>query len=96
MTVPATPTLDRRSFLKATGVALALPWLECVVGASDAAPPRRMVFVCTALGIHAPAWLPKTRGKNYETTEYLELVSPRSPSTWVWVKLWLIVSNLMQ
>ena len=70
--------LDRRTFLRATGVSLALPWLESLCPTSaraSAESPRRMVFICTALGLHAPALVPGTTGADYEETEYLSLLS---------------------
>lgn len=67
-------TSSRRHFLRATGVTLALPWLESFAGAKPAAPPKRAVFIGTALGLHAPYLYPKTTGANYETTEYLSLL----------------------
>lgn len=66
---------NRRQFLRATGVALALPWLESFAGAKTHAPPKRAVFICTALGLHAPYLYPKTTGRNYEPTEYLSLLN---------------------
>ncbi len=49
--------INRRTLLKAAGVSLALPFLESMnpVSASSSAavaPPKRMVFVCTTLGLH--------------------------------------------
>jgi hypothetical protein len=68
--------LDRRSFLRATGVSLALPWLESLGAAAGAksAPPKRMIFICNALGLHSPALFPAKSGAGYESTEYLELL----------------------
>ena len=69
-------TLNRRTFLKASGVGLALPLLESMnpAWAKEAAPPRRAVFICTTLGLHAPALYPKTTGPDYEPTNYLGLL----------------------
>jgi hypothetical protein len=69
-------TLNRRTFLKASGVGLALPLLESMNPAwsKEAAPPRRAVFICTTLGLHAPALYPKTTGPDYEPTHYLGLL----------------------
>ena len=69
-------TLNRRTFLKASGVGLALPLLESMnpAWAKEAAPPRRAVFICTTLGLHAPALYPKTTGPDYELTHYLGLL----------------------
>ena len=68
--------LNRRTLLKAAGVSLALPFLESmnpIFGAAAAnSPPKRMVFVCTALGLHPPNLWPTTTGANYESTPYLE------------------------
>jgi hypothetical protein len=45
------------------------------LGSEVTKPPKRMVLICTALGLHSPALFPKTTGTNYESTEYLELLS---------------------
>ena len=69
--------LHRRTFLKASGVSLALPLLESMnpaLATSLDTPPKRMVFVCTSLGLHPPLLWPKTAGFDYESTEYLELL----------------------
>ncbi len=70
--------LNRRTFLRATGVSLALPLLESMSpawGRSVEQPPRRSVFICTTLGLY-PAFLwPKTSGPGYESTPYLDLLS---------------------
>lgn len=64
---------NRRTFLRATGVALALPWLEAHArGEAAAAPPRRMVCICAPLGLHAPNLFPTAVGKDYGLTPYLE------------------------
>ena len=69
--------LSRRTLLKASGVSLALPMLESmnpVFGAASSEPPKRMVLVCTALGLHPPLLWPKTTGADYESTPYLDLL----------------------
>ena len=69
--------LDRRTFLRASGIALALPLLEsmhpALARAAEAAP-RRMVNVCNTLGLYPEAWRPKTAGADYEVTEYQALL----------------------
>ncbi len=71
-------SLDRRTFLRASGVALALPLLESMqpslVRAASEAAPRRMVNICNTLGIYTDAWLPQGTGTGYETTEYLSII----------------------
>jgi hypothetical protein len=64
--------LDRRGFLKAAGVSLALPWLEA--RASSAAPKRRLVCICTPLGMHAPFFFPEQAGEDYASTPYLDVI----------------------
>lgn len=70
--------LNRRRFLRAAGVSLALPWLDALAPsrarAADAAPPRRMVCICTPLGLHPPYFFPDKAGKNYTLTPYLEVL----------------------
>lgn len=69
--------IHRRTFLKATGVSLALPFLESMSsfgGEATSEPPRRMVLICTALGLHPWSLWPKIPGPKYESTEYLDLL----------------------
>lgn len=67
--------LNRRTFLRAAGVSLALPLLESyAVGAPTAKPPRRMVCINTPLGLHPAAFFPEKAGKDYALSPYLEVV----------------------
>ena len=69
--------LDRRTFLRASGVALALPLLESmapVLARAAAGAPKRLVTVCSTLGLYSPSWFPRTAGADYEATEYLTLL----------------------
>ena len=69
--------LSRRAFLKASGIAMALPMLESMHPALAGAapePPRRLVFICTTLGLHPASFWPETPGADYESTEYLDLL----------------------
>ena len=66
---------DRRTFLKASGVAVALPWLPSLSVANAATrPPARMVNICATLGLYADSWFPKTAGADYEASDYLALI----------------------
>ncbi len=70
-------SLHRRTFLRASGISLALPFLESMTPAlatNQAAAPKRLIFVCTALGLHPPNLWPKSTGRNYDSTPYLELL----------------------
>jgi len=62
---------NRRTFLKAAGVALALPRLDAFAQPAAAAP-RRAVFICAPLGLHAPFFFPAAAGRDYALTPYLE------------------------
>lgn len=69
---------NRRTFLRAAGVSLALPLLDAFAskrarGETSAGPPRRMVCICTPLGLHPEFFFPQTAGKVYEQTPYLEV-----------------------
>jgi hypothetical protein len=74
------PSISRRTILRAAGVSLALPMLEALrprraaAGAEAAKVPRRMVCICTPLGLHAPHFFPERAGKEYESTPYLEVL----------------------
>ena len=76
--------LHRRTVLKAAGVSLALPLLESMnpaMGAVNNASPKRMVFICTTLGLHPPLLWPKNHGADYESTPYLDLLREH-PKFW--------------
>lgn len=68
--------MNRRSFLRGSGIAVALPFLDAMwparAFAAEKAAPRRMVCVCTSLGIHAPFLYPQETGRDYALTPYLE------------------------
>jgi hypothetical protein len=69
--------ISRRAVLKASGLAIALPLLESMkpaIGHEYTAPPKRMVLICNALGLHSPSLFPKTPGTDYANTEYLDLL----------------------
>ena len=73
MTLP----VNRRTFLRASGVALALPLLESMhpaLARAAAASPKRMVNICSTLGLYSGSWFPTTAGAGYEATEYLSLI----------------------
>ena len=75
--------LDRRAFLRSTGVTVALPWLDAMLPAlatkaeASAAtePPKRFMAMMYGLGFHGPNLFPKQAGADYEATPYLELLT---------------------
>ena len=75
MTHIATSALSRRTFLRAAGATLALPFLDAmrpVFGQTAAAAPRRMISICTNLGVLDRHFYPATTGRDYALTPYLE------------------------
>lgn len=70
--------LERRTFLKGAGAAMALPMLDIMVStpaqATGAAssPPTRMAFVFFPNGAIMPAWKPEKDGSDYKLSETLK------------------------
>ena len=72
--------IDRRAFLRSTGLLLTLPWLEAMVPSfanaaeSRAATtqPRRLLAMNYSLGFHVPLLVPKEEGVDYTPSYYLE------------------------
>lgn len=72
-------SVSRRSFLQATGVAVALPLLEALQtqtasAALEHASPRRMVCICTNMGMMPKFFWPTGEGADYKPSEYLALI----------------------
>ncbi len=81
--------LDRRTFLRGAGVAMGLPLLDSMMprslraaaagadaGSESSGDVRRMVAICSPLGIHTPYLFPEKTGADYEVTPYLEPLEP--------------------
>ena len=69
--------LDRRTFLRGAGVAMALPLLDVMTRRAAAATPavkRRMVCINTPLGVHPEYFFPEKAGRDYELSPYLEVL----------------------
>jgi hypothetical protein len=71
--------LSRRAVLRGTGVALALPLLDCMqpAFATAAAPPMRFVGVLNYLSFHTPYLFPREAGAGYTPSRYLESLRDR-------------------
>ena len=74
--MPRVP-LDRRTFLRAAGVTLALPMLDVMrprlrAAEAEKAIPRRMVAIETNMGILPQFFFPDKAGKDFALTPYLE------------------------
>ena len=66
---------NRRSFLRAAGVCLALPTLESLrqtARAGDQATPQRMVCIGNEFGMYPGSFWPKQTGVDYELTPLLQ------------------------
>jgi hypothetical protein len=76
--VSTQPPLARRSFLRATGITLMLPWLDAMMpgfargAVARTRPPRRFVGVSNSLGLHGPHLFPTQAGRDYELSRYLK------------------------
>lgn len=77
------PILDRRTFLRASGIALGLPFLDAMlpVGAAEAKKagpkPKRLLLIGRPLGLHAPNFFPADTGLEYTPSRYLKLLQNR-------------------
>jgi len=97
MAMPSTSphVVNRRFFLRATGITLALPLLESLstrvlgagiaVGSSEGAKigakrPKRMVAIGNMLGFYQPEFFPKQSGRNYELPMLLQPLAPHRDS----------------
>ena len=77
MRVLTKKALDRRSFLRAAGTSLALPFLDAMVpafaGTSQVArPPLRLGYIYLPIGRIMEDWTPRIEGSNFEMTPTLE------------------------
>lgn len=71
--------IRRRTFIRSTGISLALPWLNAFAddfrGASNGSqPPRRMICICAPLGLHPTNFFPTQSGKDYPLSPYLDIL----------------------
>ncbi len=79
MNIATRTPLSRRTFLRGGGATLALPFLESMMprlgdAAAAPAPPRRFVGMMTNMGILPDFFFPKTEGRGYEASPYLDIL----------------------
>lgn len=72
--------LERKTFFKSTGVALALPLMEAMLPKAYAnqkpkSSPKRMVILMNSLSLLPQHFFPKKSGYDYESTPYLDILS---------------------
>ena len=74
--------MNRRTFLRGTGAALALPVLNAMTPALATAaspavsPVRRLSYVYLPMGAHLPEWTPRTQGALTDLPTILKSLSP--------------------
>lgn len=70
--------LSRRTFLRGTGVTLALPFLESMLPAQTPGVPAktRLAFIFFPHGVTMDKWLPATAGTGFEFTPILKPLEP--------------------
>ena len=68
--------MPRRSFLKAGGISIALPWLDAMYARGDSPkapePIRRAMFCYFGLGLNGRDFTPEATGKQYASTTILK------------------------
>ncbi len=76
MNLIASRSISRRAVLRAGGVSLALPLLDAMMPRAKAATaqPKRMICICTALGMHGPLFFPTETGREYKESPYLDVL----------------------
>lgn len=72
-------TISRRRFLRGSGAAIALPFLESVpfapsvfAASGQTALPKRLICIGVALGMHPESWVPEKSGSNYPLSRLLK------------------------
>ncbi len=78
--------LNRRTFLQGSGVALALPWMECMSQAAPAkSAPKRLASIYFPFGVSLPGskseyaqwnWFPEVTGETFRFRKSLESLEP--------------------
>lgn len=66
--------LSRRTFLRGTGVALALPLLESMGQAASGGPIHRLIAIETNQGILPQYFFPNGEGRDYQSSPYLNIL----------------------
>jgi hypothetical protein len=89
--------IDRRTFLKGAGVAIALPWLESLRAAEPGqavpAKPRCMINLTHKFGMYAPSFHPSGAGAGYDMTDGLRPLERHRKVMTVFKNLGLSVSG---
>ena len=92
-----THQLSRRTLLRGTGVALALPWLDAMSVSASAAPPQfpvRLAALFVPNGVRQDKWTPTGEGTDFELSPTLEPLSDLRDQLLVVTNLWNQASNV--
>jgi hypothetical protein len=84
--------LTRRTLLRGTGAALALPWLEAMTprakAAANAKPPVRMAALYMPNGVRADKWTPSGTGTDFQLSPLLAPLQPVKDNLLIATNLW--------
>ena len=77
--------MNRRSMLKASGICMALPWMESLADSAPSRPPRRFCSIYFPYGVSLPGkdsefadwnWFPKGEGRDFTFNKSLKPLEP--------------------
>ncbi len=78
--------MQRRHFLHASGITLALPWFESLAASTSTTPPKRFCTIYFPYGVSLPTkeqeaekawnWFPNGSGKDFTFNKSLEVLEP--------------------
>lgn len=77
--------MNRRSMLKASGICMALPWMESLADSAPSGPPRRFCSIYFPYGVSLPGkdsefadwnWFPKGEGRDFTFNKSLKPLEP--------------------
>src|SRR5690606_17938772 len=97
MAKSTTTPISRRTMLRGTGVALALPWLEAMrserlLGATKSAAsppaPARLGVLFMPNGVREDQWTPEQTGRDYELSDTLQPLAAFRDKLLVLTNLW--------
>ena len=80
--MPESTLIQRRTFLRGLGAAMALPMLDAMkparalAGLPETKHPVRMAFLFVPNGAHMPDWTPTAEGADFDLPWILEPLQP--------------------
>ena len=90
--------MSRRTLLKGTGAALALPWLEAMMSTkADAAKkenPKRLCVLFMPNGVRADQWTPEGEGEDFKLSTTLSPLESLKDKLLITTNLWNQASNV--